>query len=126
MQHALGRVIGHRNQAWPGFGIPCEPRVHAAVEVQHLAETRPGLTIGRAFGIGWLWLGIALLTIDLAALLAMLSVENVSFVIPTTALSYVVGALGGAFFLGERVGPARWMGVLIVCAGVALVFAGRR
>jgi drug/metabolite transporter (DMT)-like permease len=100
--------------------------VHAAVEVQHLAETLPGLTIGRAFGIGWLWLGIALLTIDLAALLAMLSVENVSLVIPMTALSYVVGALGGAFFLAERVGPARWMGVLIVCAGVALVFAGRR
>lgn len=66
------------------------------------------------------------MTIELAALLAMLSVENVSFVIPMTALSYVVGAMGGAFFLGERVGPARWMGVLIVCAGVALVFAGRR
>jgi drug/metabolite transporter (DMT)-like permease len=83
-------------------------------------------TIGRALGTGWLWLGIALLTIELAALLAMLSVENVSFVIPMTALSYVVGAMGGAFFLGERVGPARWMGVLTVCAGVALVFAGRR
>jgi drug/metabolite transporter (DMT)-like permease len=82
-------------------------------------------TMGRALGIGWLWLGIALLTIDLVALLAMLSIENVSFVIPMTALSYVVGAMGGAFFLGERVGRARWMGVLVVCAGVALVFAGR-
>jgi len=92
-----------------------------------VADFRPSAllhTIGRALGIGWLWLGLALLTIDLAALLAMLSLENVSFVIPMTALSYVGGAMGGAFFLGERVGWARWMGVLIVCAGVALVFAG--
>jgi uncharacterized membrane protein len=28
------------------------------------------------------------------------------------------------FFLGERVGHERWMGVLLVCIGVALVFAG--
>jgi drug/metabolite transporter (DMT)-like permease len=83
-------------------------------------------TIARAFGIRWLWLGIALLAIDLAALLAMLSLENVSFVVPMTALSYVVGAVGGTFFLGERVGRERWMGVLLVCAGVALVFAGHR
>jgi drug/metabolite transporter (DMT)-like permease len=82
-------------------------------------------TIARALGSGWLWLGIALLAVDLVALLAMLSVENVSFVVPMTALSYVVGAVGGAFFLGERVGRERWMGVLLVCAGVALVFAGR-
>jgi drug/metabolite transporter (DMT)-like permease len=56
----------------------------------------------------------------------MLSVENVSFVIPLTALSYVIGALGGAFFLGERVDWQRWIGVLLVCAGVALVFVGGR
>ena len=83
-------------------------------------------TLGRAVGIGWLWLGVALLAIDLVALLAMLSVENVSFVIPMTALSYVVGAMGGAVFLGERVGRARWIGVVVVCAGVALVFVGSR
>ncbi len=83
-------------------------------------------TLARALRIRWLWLGIALLAIDLVALLAMLSAENVSFVVPMTALSYVVGAVGGACFLGERVGRERWMGVLLVCAGVALVFAGRR
>jgi drug/metabolite transporter (DMT)-like permease len=59
-------------------------------------------------------------------LLTMLSVENVSVVVPMTALGYVVGALGGKFFLGERVETRRWLGVLLVCAGVALVVAGRR
>ena len=52
--------------------------------------------------------------------------ENVSLVVPVTALSYGAGALGGKFFLGEQVTPKRWAGVLLVCMGVALVIMGRR
>ena len=81
--------------------------------------------LGDALRIGWLWVGIGLMAVAFLALLAVLSVEDVSFVVPVTALSYVAGALGGAFFLGERVGPERWIGVLLVCLGVALVFVGR-
>jgi drug/metabolite transporter (DMT)-like permease len=47
-------------------------------------------------------------------------------VVPVTALSYAGGALGGKFFLGERVTRRRWAGVLLVCVGVALVIMGRR
>jgi drug/metabolite transporter (DMT)-like permease len=79
-----------------------------------------------ALGIRWLWQGVALMAVSFLALLAVLSVESVSFVIPVTALSYVLGALGGAFFLGERVDQQRWIGVLLVCTGVALVFVGGR
>jgi uncharacterized membrane protein len=79
-----------------------------------------------ALSIRWFWLGIALMVVSFLALLAMLSVENVSFVIPLTAFSYVIGALGGALFLGERVDRQRWIGVLLVCTGVALVFVGGR
>jgi drug/metabolite transporter (DMT)-like permease len=82
--------------------------------------------LGAALRLRWLWLGLALLAAYFVTLLAILSFENVSFVIPMTALGYVVGALGGKFFLGERVETRRWLGVLLVCAGVALVVAGRR
>jgi drug/metabolite transporter (DMT)-like permease len=78
----------------------------------------------RAFSAGWMWFGVLLMAIAFFALLAMLSWENVSFVIPVTALSYVAGALGGKFLLGERVAPMRWLGVLLVCLGVALVCVG--
>ena len=44
LQHPFGRVIGHGNQAQPGLGIPCEPRVHAAIEMQQLAAARARLT----------------------------------------------------------------------------------
>jgi uncharacterized membrane protein len=50
---------------------------------------------------------------------------NVSFVVPVTALSYVAGAVGGVVFLHERVSFQRWMGVLLVAIGVALVFFGK-
>jgi len=80
--------------------------------------------IGRAFRQGWMWFGFALMAVSFFALLALLSWENVSFVIPATALSYAVGALGAKFLLGERVSWMRWAGVLLVCLGVALVWAG--
>ncbi len=59
------------------------------------------------------------------ALLGALSMYNVSFVVPVTALSYVAGALGGVVFLKERVSFQRWMGVLLVAIGVTLVFFGK-
>jgi len=80
--------------------------------------------IGRAFRQGWMWFGFLLMVVSFFALLALLSWENVSFVIPATALSYAVGALGAKFLLGEQVNRVRWAGVLLVCLGVALVWAG--
>jgi drug/metabolite transporter (DMT)-like permease len=72
-----------------------------------------------------MWFGVGMMAIGFFSLLAVLSFENVSFVVPVTALSYVVGALGGRFFLGERVSLQRWTGILLVCAGVTLVLIGR-
>jgi drug/metabolite transporter (DMT)-like permease len=66
-----------------------------------------------------------LMAIGFLALLGMLSLDNVRFVIPATALSYAAGAFGGQLFLGERVRQQRWIGVARVCVGVALVFIGR-
>lgn len=79
----------------------------------------------RSMKVGWMWLGLGQMTLAFFALLGMLSLENVSLVIPVTALSYAFGALGGRFFLGERVTRQRWAGVLLVCVGVTLVFIGK-
>ena len=80
----------------------------------------------RAFRVGWMWLGIVLMGLSFYAFLALLSWNPVSFVIPASALSYAVGALGAKFLLGEDVSATRWAGVLLVCSGVALVWAGER
>ena len=80
----------------------------------------------RAMKVPWMWIGVAMMTLAFFSLLAMLSIENVSFVVPVTALSYAAGALGGVVFLGDRVSSRRWMGVLLVCIGVTLVWLGKR
>lgn len=80
--------------------------------------------LGRAFRLGFMWLGLSLLAVSFYSLLALLSWNPVSFVIPATAASYVVGVLGAKYLLGERVGALRWVGILLVCCGVALAFAG--
>jgi len=79
--------------------------------------------LGRVFRLGWLWVGIALMMLAFFSLLALLSWADVSFVVPATALSYVVGALGARILLGERLGPMRWAGILLVSLGVAIVCA---
>jgi drug/metabolite transporter (DMT)-like permease len=82
--------------------------------------------VRRALALPWIWAGIALMAIAFFALLGMLSFAKASFVFPSTALSYAVGAFGSRLFLGERVTPQRWAGVFLVCIGVALVFLGTR
>jgi len=78
-----------------------------------------------ALKVPWMWIGISMMALAFFSLLGVLSIENVSFVVPVTALNYAAGALGGKFFLGERVTPRRWAGVLIVCIGVTLVWLGK-
>ena len=80
---------------------------------------------GRAMRVVWMWFGLALMGVGFFAMLTMLSIENVSFVVPVTALSYAAGAYGGSLFLGECVTPLRWAGILLVCFGVILVWQGK-
>jgi uncharacterized membrane protein len=82
--------------------------------------------IVRAMHVGWMWIGFLLSIVAFLALLGALSIENVSFVVPVTAISYAAGTLGGKIFLKERVSPQRWAGVALVCLGVTLVFIGRK
>jgi drug/metabolite transporter (DMT)-like permease len=101
----------------------------AMKEVGEVHDFRPAALVqflGRALRVKWMWIGVAMMAIAFFSLLAVLTFENVSFVVPVTALSYVAGAFGGIFFLKEHVSPRRWVGVALVCIGVTLVVIGRR
>lgn len=100
----------------------------AMKQIGEVHDFRPSALIQvlvRALQVKWMWIGIGLMTLGFFSLLAILSFENVSFVVPVTALGYVAGALGGRFFLGERVNWRRWAGILLVCVGVTLVVIGK-
>ena len=74
-----------------------------------------------ALDVAWGWND----GVSFFSLLGALSIYNVSFVVPVTALSYVAGAFGGVVFLRENVSSQRWLGVLLISIGVALVFFGK-
>jgi multidrug transporter EmrE-like cation transporter len=80
--------------------------------------------LARALRNGWFWAGVPLMALSFYSLLVLLSWQPISLVIPASALSYVVGTLGAKYILREDVSLARWIGVVLVCAGVALVAAG--
>jgi drug/metabolite transporter (DMT)-like permease len=100
---------------------------HGMKQVGGPARLRPRDILAflwRALRSGWFWTGLPLMTVSFCALLVLLSWEPISFVIPASALTYVSGTLGAKYLLREEVSPIRWAGVLLVCAGVALVTLG--
>jgi uncharacterized membrane protein len=66
-------------------------------------------------------IGVALLIVWTLTHMALLSWADLSYVMPVTAIGYVVTAFAARLFLGEMVSPARWLGILLVTAGVTLV-----
>src|SRR5262249_48287419 len=83
------------------------------------------LFLGRALSNVWFWMGIPLLAASFYLLLLLLSWEPISLVIPASALNpYVFGPLAAKYILDEQISPARWVGVTLVCVGVALVAFG--
>jgi len=108
------------------FGEMCVTRAMKIIgEVKDFSPRGLLKTGARAFRVWWMWFGFALMALAYFALLGLLARVDVSVVIPATALSYVVGAIGGRRFLGEHVSFRRWIGVLLVCVGVVLVYVGR-
>lgn len=65
-------------------------------------------------------LGALCYAVAFFSLMALLSVAQLSVAVPATALSFVVDTLGALFVLREHIPWKRWVGVLLVTAGVIL------
>ena len=66
-------------------------------------------------------LGVLLETIFFVFLLVLLRRNDVSLIWPLTSLGFVLTALSARFILHEQIPAARWMGVVLIMAGAALV-----
>jgi uncharacterized membrane protein len=65
--------------------------------------------------------GIAMLILSIFARMAIFSVADLSFVLPVTAVGYVLAALLGHAILSEPVSNERWLGTILIFLGAALV-----
>ncbi len=93
-------------------------------QVGDVTERQPG----QAAGLVWrvltnkmVGLGILCMAVAFSLFMTLLSRANLSFVLPATALSYVVNTLGARVVLKENVTAERWVGTLFICVGVALI-----
>jgi len=75
----------------------------------------------RAMASPFVTLGIAMLILSLLTRLALLSMADLSFVLPVTAIGYVLATLFGQTFLHETVTARQWMGTVLIFLGTGLV-----
>jgi uncharacterized membrane protein len=72
----------------------------------------------------WVLTGIGLLLLFFASYLTALSWADLTYVLPATALSYVLMAFLAKLFLHEHVTLSRWLGIALVTVGVGFVASG--
>jgi len=73
------------------------------------------------FANPWVITGMVLLTFWLLSQLSLLSWADLSYVLPVTAIAYVLTALLGRLVSDEPVTATRWMGILLITSGAILV-----
>jgi drug/metabolite transporter (DMT)-like permease len=69
----------------------------------------------------WVAIGVVLLIIWTLTHMALLSWADLSYVMPVTAIGYVVTAFAARFILHEAISVNRWIGIVLITAGVTLV-----
>jgi drug/metabolite transporter (DMT)-like permease len=75
---------------------------------------------------GWIWAGLLLMIVHVGLYMLALKGADLSLALPLTAASYPLAALLAQFYLREDVGTSRWIGTLVITAGVAIVAMGDR
>ena len=70
---------------------------------------------------GMVWLGISCLLLFFVSYLLVLTWADYSYVMPASAVGYVIVTFLGYAVLGEEVTLTRWAGVSLICLGVMLV-----
>ena len=72
----------------------------------------------------WVAVGIGCLIVFFGSYLTALSWADLTYVLPATAIGYVVLALLSKFFLHEHISVLRWSGIMLITAGVGFVAGG--
>ena len=89
-----------------------------------IRDFRPG-AIGRALAMmarnRFVIAAVAAMAVSFFAYLALLTISELSFAVPATAVTYVLETVLAKYVLKEHVNWLRWVGASLVICGVALV-----
>jgi drug/metabolite transporter (DMT)-like permease len=102
------RAVGNSSMAWGMKHVPERMSMNPALYLHAMLNP-------------FVAMGIAALVLALLTRMALLSLADLSFVLPVTAVGYVIAVFLGKLFLHETVTRQRWLGTLLIFAGAALV-----
>ena len=102
------RGCGNLLLAWGTKHLPAALGAHPTAYLQSMLD--PAVAAG-----------IAMLIFSVFTRMALLSIADLSFVLPVTAVGYVLATALGKVFLHEEVTPIRWLAAFFIFAGVAVV-----
>lgn len=102
------RPFGNLSLAWGTKHFPQVFSLHPSVYIRAMLDP-------------FVALGIAMLILALLTRMALLSLADLSFILPVTAVGYVLSALFGKVFLHETVTMQQWVGTVLIFMGTALV-----
>jgi uncharacterized membrane protein len=89
------------------------------LDLSHLVTLEAGAV--RVLSSATVWIGIALMLLFMVCHMLVLSWADYSFVMPFSAIAYALVPLLGYLFLGDHVSTARWIGIVLIFAGVLLI-----
>lgn len=102
------RAVGNSAMAWGMKQVPERMSMNPALYL-------------RAMMNPFVAMGVAALILALLTRMALLSLADLSFVLPVTAVGYVIAVFLGKVFLNETVTRERWLGAVLIFAGAVLV-----
>jgi uncharacterized membrane protein len=90
--------------------------------MKHLSENASAnpLFYIRAMLNPYVLLGVVALSVSVIVRLALLSISDLSFVLPVTAVGYAISVFLGKNVLHEDVTSIRWLGTALIFIGAAL------
>jgi drug/metabolite transporter (DMT)-like permease len=81
----------------------------------------PMETIAKALREPRLWLGLFLFGVSALFWLVVLSRVDLSLAYPMVGMTYIIVVALARFLLHEQIPPLRWIGVVVVACGIALI-----
>ncbi|HLG99392.1 MAG TPA: EamA family transporter [Bryobacteraceae bacterium] len=90
-------------------------------EIEHFGPRRVGRLLRYISTHPLIVAGIAFNAISFFSFLALLTVAEISFAVPASAISYVLKTALAGWYLDEHVNARRWIGAACVALGVYLL-----
>jgi uncharacterized membrane protein len=92
---------------------------HGEIHEFHLGAL--GRMLAKLVSNGWIILSVIAMAISFFTFMALVSVADLSFAVPATAISLVFETILARFVLNESVDWKRWTGAALVACGVLLL-----